>query len=128
MLDHVKGHRLLELLHKMGDLRPGADQAHVPFQHVEELGQLVDAALADQAAEPGLAGVGVLGPAGVLAGVYPHAAELVHGEGLFVQAHPLLPEQDRPRAGKPHPDGRDQHDGAGEHDQNKAARHIHGPL
>ena len=73
-------------------LRPGAYKGHIPFKHVKELGQFVQAELADKAAEVGLAGVVVLGPAGLLLYIDPHGAELVHHEGLFVEADALLLE------------------------------------
>ena len=38
VLHHVARDLLLELLHVMGHLRPGAHQAHIPLQNVEKLG------------------------------------------------------------------------------------------
>ena len=49
----------LVVLDLAGLRRPGADQAHVPAQHVPELRQLVDARLAQDAAEPGDAWIAV---------------------------------------------------------------------
>ena len=48
MLDHVAGNLFFELLHKEGQLRPRADQAHVALEHIEKLRQLVHGAFADQ--------------------------------------------------------------------------------
>ena len=76
----------------------------------------------------GLAGVVVLRPAGLLLYIDPHGAELVHHEGLFVEADALLLEDDRPGAGQFHTNGRDQHDRAGEYDQHQAADNIQPAL
>ena len=105
-------------------LRPRPHQRHIPFEHVEELGQFVQAELADQAAEPRFAGVALGGPARFLFGVDPHGAELVHHKGALVQADALLLEDHRPRTGQLDPDGRSQHDGAGEHDEDQAAHDV----
>ena len=75
---------LFEVLDVEGHLWPRADERHIPLQHIEELWQLVEAELADKAAEVGLAGVVVGGPACLLLHIDPHGAELVHHEGLFV--------------------------------------------
>ncbi len=45
MLEHIERNRLLKLLHIMRNLRSWADQAHIAFQHVKKLRQLVDAGL-----------------------------------------------------------------------------------
>lgn len=37
--------------------KPGADHAHLPAQHVDELGQLVEARLAQESPQPGHPGV-----------------------------------------------------------------------
>lgn len=128
VLDHVQGYLLLELVHKVGQLRPGAHQAHVPLEHVEKLGQLVDGEFADEGAEPGLPGVGVGAPSGVRGGVHPHGPELVHIKGLFVQTHPLLPEDDGAGGAELHPRGGKQHHRGGQDDEHQRARNIHGPL
>ena len=51
MADHVERHLVAELLHEMRNFRPRANDAHVAFEHVDELGQFVDGELADQRAE-----------------------------------------------------------------------------
>ena len=72
----------VELLHELRPLRPRADEAHVAAQHVEDLRQLVDAHLADEAADARDAIVVGRRPAraSVLLGVDAHAAELEHAE------------------------------------------------
>ena len=128
MLYHIAGDLLLELLHEEGQLRPGADEAHVALEDVEELGQLIHRALADQGAEPGLAVVHVFAPAGVFAAVHPHGAEFVHVKVLFVLAHTLLPENDGTGGGQLHADGGDQHQRRGQNDEYQRADDIRRPL
>ena len=128
LADQIAGNFLFKMLYMERHLRPGAYKGHIPFKHVKELGQFVQAELADKAAEVGLAGVVVLGPAGLLLYIDPHGAELVHHEGLFVEADALLLEDNRPGAGQFHTNGRDQHDRAGEYDQHQAADNIQPAL
>ena len=104
MLHHIQRHILLESLHIVGDLRPRAHQAHVPFEHVEELRQLVQGQLAHERPEPGLTPVVVRAPAGVLPAVHMHGPELVHIEPFFPQPYTLLLEDDRSRRGQLHSD------------------------
>src|SRR5437773_42841 len=67
-----------------GLLRPGADDVHVPAQHVEELGQFVEPQLAQYPANGRYPRVVWLGPDLVLAPSRRdiHRAELVHRERL----------------------------------------------
>lgn len=97
------------LLQLPGHQWPGADDGHVAFQDVEELGHLVQGGLAEEPAHFGDAGVVleflVLGPLlGVLGvfqhflqdvpGVPHHGAELDELEGLAVEAYPGLGVED----------------------------------
>ena len=109
-------------------LGPGAHQAHIPFEHIEKLGQFVQTEFADKTAEPGLARVLGAGPAGLLVVVDAHGAELVHQKGPLVQPHPLLLENDRPRTGQLDADSHGQHQRAGQHNKHQTARHIHRPF
>ena len=96
--------------------RPGADEAHVADEDIPELGELVDARAADDAADAGDAGVaphledhavgglvpgGERGLAGL--GVGAHAAELPEFEVAAVAADADLVEEDG--AGAVNPDG-----------------------
>src|SRR6185295_3199975 len=94
--DHVAADQLaIELV--MGDgVRPRADHAHAPLQHVDELRQLVERAAAQEGAEARDAAVvarrlahhvTVLGDG--------HGAELVDHDLAAVDAVAALPEQDR---------------------------------
>ncbi len=106
-----------------------SDQAHVAPQDVPELGQLVEAGAAQEAAhgrhagivvqlERGAAGDLVVGaqggPLGV--GVARHGAELGDDEGPPVQAGPRLAEVGRPAVGEPDGDRQDGEDGR-QHDE-----------
>ena len=83
-----------------------------PFEHVDELGQLVERVPAQEAADAGdarvvgdlehpVVAVGVLVEVGdlvlALVGVGGHRAELEDPERAVALAHPHLPEEDRPR-------------------------------
>src|SRR6185312_2576606 len=88
----IIGHFPAQLLDEIGALGPGADKAHIPFQHIDDLGNLVDPGGADEAAHPGDAIVPGGGPArhAILLGIGAHAAEFPHTEDAAVEAHPLL--------------------------------------
>ena len=116
------------------DFRPFRSRthhAHIPFQDVPELGQFIQAALADEAADGRDAVVVVAGgEAGhtVLLGVGSHAAELIDGElsSVFGEAHLLINrgaaviEVDRRR--------RDQEDRAQDHERRAGRDDVEGPL
>src|SRR5918995_4314180 len=124
--------------------RPRPDQAHLPQQHVYELGQLVYAPTPDELADPrdarvvlhledGAVGL-VLGLQLRLAplGVLVHRAELVAEEDLPIGPDALLLEEDRPRGGELYQDGdrqeerrEDEEPEGGTRDVEKA---LEGPL
>ena len=76
---------------------PGADDAHVARQDVENLRQLVDAGPADEASYPGDAIIVPFGRAMpcTIGTVDPHAAKLLDTEHLIAPSDPGLREQDR---------------------------------
>ena len=79
----VEGDFLCEPGGELGALGPRADEAHLTAQHVPELWDLIDACLAQEAAEPGDARVVLGGPFRALGfGVDEHGAELVNLEVL----------------------------------------------
>ena len=76
--------------------RAGTDQAHLPPQHVEELGQLVQMGGAEQppqASHPLVVDRRPHRPAAL--GVHLHGAELPHAEGPAAKADPLLAVEQR---------------------------------
>jgi len=90
--------------HLPGQRRPGSDHAHVAPEHVDELGELVQAPGAQEGAHPGHPGVVphleevalgfrlALELCQPLLGVVHHGAELEHLEVGAVASHPLLAE------------------------------------
>ena len=102
---HLMAPRLLrgvapQVLHQK---RPRPHQAHISFEDVEQLRQLIEAGGPQEAAEGGQARrvgeEGAVGTAGV-----GHGAELEEQEGTAVQTGTLLAEQHR--AAQSPPDGR----------------------
>ena len=91
--------------------RPGADDRHIAHKDVPQLGQLVQAGLAQETPHPGDILVRVVEEMGghIVGGVDPHGAEFQDVEMLFVDAHPFLLEKHRA--------GRIQLDGDAEHQQ-----------
>lgn len=78
----------------VGQRGPGADEAHVAFQDVDKLRELVDGGLPDDLSHPGQAGVvmvAVDAAAGVLR-VHHHRPELQHGVFPVMKSQPGLPE------------------------------------
>ena len=110
-----------------GAFRAGADEAHVPGQDIEKLGQLVHPAHPEQpsdprdsivllpSAEPGEA---------VLFGVHPHRTELEDLKPFSVsgQAHLLI--QGGPAVAEANRQGDAQHDGAQDHDADQGGRDV----
>lgn len=128
VFDHVQGHGLAELLHEIWDLGPRADQAHIAPDHVPQLGQLVQAELAQEGADPGTPVVVGRGPGGILGVVHPHAAEFQHREDLLVQAHALLLEQHRARTGQLDRDRDEQQQRAQQDQRDQAGDDVEGAL
>ena len=100
---------------------PGANNAHLPGENTQNLGQLVNR----QATEPN-AGTGdpLLGigeqmgwHVGRSTGV--HGSEFWHHKGLLLNADPLLPEQHRTRRVQFHNECKDQHGNGQENQSHK---------
>jgi hypothetical protein len=107
--------------------RPWADQAHVATQHVDQLGQLVEAGGAQPAAEAGDAGlVGAQVAVGVA--VVAHGAQLVEAKGLAVTSRAHLCEHDRAAHGRADGRGDDRHGRRGEDQRRDGGDHVHGAL
>ena len=128
-------HLFPELVFGVGidGVRARSDQRQVALQHVEELRQLVDRSLADEAADRRHSRVTarhhLLRLDVRLVGI--HGAELHHRDHLVVEAVARLAEQDRPLGGRLDGDGRADHqrrqrdDGeAGDDDVEHALRHL----
>ena len=121
---HVARHMLAVVLVVLNGVGAGAHQAHLTFEHIEQLGQLIQAPAPQHGTHGGDAGVitGGLLEAGLIASFqHTHAAELVHREGLAIEAVALLAKQNWPWARKSHHQGNQQqqggdqqHTGAGE--------------
>ena len=136
-----------------GQGRPGAHDGHIAFEHVEELGKLVQAGAADEVADAGFSGAVrenfVADDPGVKVqlehfavaqlvvlhelrfpgfGVQVHAAEFVHLEGSAVFAHPGLGEENG--AGGGLIDGRchEQEDNPREQAADETPGNVHDPL
>ena len=98
---HLFGGVELEVLHEQ---RPWADEAHLALEHVDQLGQLVEAGAAQEAAKAGQAlRVGQQLAAGVAR--VGHGAEFEDVEGPAVASRPWLAEQDGPAQLQPQHEG-----------------------
>ena len=115
----------------LGTLRPGTHHGHIPHEDVPQLGQLVQANLADEAANGGNAVVLVTGAEPghpVLFGVLPHGAELQNFELFSVLGETgLLIEHGTPVI---QVDGQagDQHDGAQQQQGDAGAQQVEEPF
>src|SRR6185295_2237677 len=85
---HVSRHATPELFDEARPLRSGADQAHLAAQHVEELGQLVEAPAPEEPAQPGATRIVRRGPyrAGLRLGIDAHRPEFQHAKAPAVDA------------------------------------------
>src|SRR6056297_1326251 len=93
----VEGNVLLELRDELGPLGPGSDDTHLALEYVKELGQLIEAELAQHRTHSGDARVVLLRPLRLARRfrVFDHAAELEHVEGLAVEPDPPLAVEHR---------------------------------
>src|SRR6187551_1455158 len=92
----VKRNLLGQLGYEMRALRPGANEAHLAFQDVPELWNLVDANLANDASHARCARVAFAGPdRAVLFGVNSHRAKFGEHERAPVFADSFLFVKDR---------------------------------
>src|SRR6478735_6669984 len=126
--------------HLAGDLRSGADQAHVAAEHVEELGQLVDRVAAHPRAGTGDARVVLhleeqraLAQLGLqvrdeLVGVHDHRPVLQAGELLAVPSDPGLPEEDGAAVVEPDARGGEHEDRREAEDQEGGSHDVEEPL
>ena len=129
MAQAVEGDFLLQFLDEFRAFRARSDEAHFPFEHVPQLGQFVDAGLADDFPHLGDARVGFHGPdSTVFLGVGTHGAEFVDGEILPEQAHATLPVNDG--AGRFHTDGNggEKHDGRCADQQAERGEQVESPF
>lgn len=129
MTIHVEGDLPLELIDEGALLRSRPNQAHIPFEHIEELRQLVDTQLADHLTHPSDAHVAVLGKLGAgFFRILAHAAELVDAEILVPLPYPILEEHHGARALQLDQDRRHQHQGGEQRDRDQRGQNVHSPL
>src|SRR5262245_38135859 len=79
-------------------MRPGTDDRHIPPEHVDELGQLVDAIAAQEASQPCHTAVILLRLGDRAAFTGRHRAEFVDVEGPTLETATALTEQSWPWA------------------------------
>jgi len=93
-----------------------ADHTHVAEEDVEELGEFVESAGAQEASDAGDAGVGGLGVfiARLLGGAAAHGAQFVEFEGAAVLADAGLGEEDGAAIFEPDSERTESHEGEGE--------------
>ena len=105
-------HRIFQPVGDPGSLRAGADQRHLPFEHIDKLRQLIEPGFAQKVAAAGDPAVPLATPdrPGGRLGVGAHGAKLDHekelGMGGVAAPDPQLTKEHRTRAIEP--DG--QHD------------------
>src|SRR5262249_29426415 len=111
----VEGNFRIELRDELRPLAPGPDDAHLARGHIENLRQLVDPQLTDNASYASYAVVVGCGPAGtpVALRVLPHAAEFEELKRLAVHPHADLTIQNGGVGAVLELDGKrgEQHDG-----------------
>jgi hypothetical protein len=107
--------------------RAGSDQAHVPLQHVEQLGQLVQAGGPEEPADP--ADTGSIGQrlAFRITEVV-HGTELVDAEDPAVQPRSVLHEQHGPAHREPYHQGDHEEEGQQEGQRDRGKDDVQSPL
>lgn len=74
---------------------PGADDAHMSQENIDELGQFIEACMPQETADAGDPRIVPAGHAGIGSIVHIHGTELITPKSLSQEAHPFLPEEDR---------------------------------
>src|SRR5699024_8201336 len=82
MLHHISRDLFPEFLHEKRPFRSGTDKAHIPFQNIEKLRQLVNACPSHKSADPGHPGIVLYCPRLLLLRLRLklHGPEFVHPE------------------------------------------------
>src|SRR6185437_12664432 len=97
-------------------MRAGADDAHAPLQHIDELGQLIERVPAQEGADAGNTGIALVRLAdGVAIFAHAHRTEFIDEDLLAVEAVAALLENDGA--------GRIQLDGDGDEQQERSDQH-----
>src|SRR5690606_19331686 len=88
----VKWDLFRQLPYKDGAFRTRPDKGHIPFEHIENLWQLINTHLADKGSDSGDARVVFLRPDRLpgLFRIHTHTAELDDIKTLAIQPHPFL--------------------------------------
>src|ERR1019366_9044422 len=126
----VIGNLFAEGFDELGALGAGADDGHLAFEDVEELGQLVEADGAKKAADFGDAGIVLLCPygAGGEFGVDAHGTELVHGEERAIETDAGLAVEHGSGGGEADGEGGEQNKRGAEDNGDDGHEHIRNPL
>ena len=99
MPEGVIGHRFFKFLDKLRAFRPGADEAHVPAQHVPELRQFVEVEFPQNPADARHPEIVFLGPHRfVVLGVFDHGPKLMEAKNRLVPADPERRRRDGGRS------------------------------
>ena len=106
--------------------RPRANDRHITYKDIPQLGQLVQTGLAQESAHPGDILLRVVEQMGghVVGGVDAHGAEFQDVEIALMDAHPLLLEEHRPR--RVQLDGKAEQKQQRRQHQQPAGRQYHG--
>ena len=100
--------------------------AHIPFEHVQELRQFINAVFTQKASDRGDALViDARGLRTRIAGIAVHGAELDNAEHLAANGCPFLLKKQCARAGQFDGDGCTQHERAAHHQADQADHNIH---
>ena len=111
-------------------MRPRADEAHPAAEHVPELGQLVEAGLAQEAADPGhpVVVAGRLAAAADVGALGAHSAELGDDDDPAAGAEAGLAEEDRAGGIEPDRERDHRYQGRDREEQEEGSETVHHRL
>lgn len=108
---------------------PGADNAHLPGEHVQKLGQFIDARLSNNAADFGDAWIVSAREVGADRWrILSHAAKFVNRERLAASSHSRLAKERSARAGCGNCDRSDDENGAENHQRDRRDEDVQNAL
>lgn len=126
----VPGYLMKELLHEANQLRPRPNNAHIAFQHIEKLGELVKTRFSEEDSNASAARVIWLRmqPIALRRITDSHSSKLVHAKDLSVQPHAILTEQNGPRRAEPHGDRNHGHQWRRQHESKDGENDVESTL
>ena len=130
MFNHIARNLFLKPFHKKRSFRARPYQTHTPYQHIKQLGQLINTGFANHLSHKRYPRIPLGSPLLLLltGRLHFHGAELIHTKRPIVQPDPLLTINHRSGGSDLHQNCRNQHHRRKQNQGCHRATQIHNPL